>query len=144
MRPKDSDEQIARRLHIGQQIRRWRERANMSQAELARRVGRSFQVVWNWENVAAGKRPTAPVSSLLPVVAKALGCEVADLTGESTPDGNAFELAVRRLERKAGHWRIEEFSRLPEDRLKATIDSAVSEYKDSKEGRRRKTADSED
>lgn len=132
-----SSSDILYRQHIGRQIAAKRKEAGITQAELGRRVGRSRGTVWCWEHPDDPvRKATAPNAAVLRKIASALGCDVDDLTGgreshEETP----LAMAVGRLRKRAGVWRVDEFSRLPAEKIKSTIDAALSEHKDSQERR---------
>jgi transcriptional regulator with XRE-family HTH domain len=59
---------------VKDQIKRFREKARMSQAELAQLLGMSIQTVQGWEQ---GVR--FPRVKILPRLAEALNCKPADL-----------------------------------------------------------------
>lgn len=64
-------------MNIGQHIRRYRKKANLSQKELGRLVGMTQQQIAQYET---GKRK--PKSETIIKLAMALGCSAADLTDE--------------------------------------------------------------
>ena len=65
------------KLEIGKNIRKRRREADMTQEELAERLGVSYQAVSRWENGT-----TYPDIELLPVLAGMFGCTLDELVGE--------------------------------------------------------------
>jgi transcriptional regulator with XRE-family HTH domain len=65
--------------HFSQQISNLRERHELTQAELGRKVGVSGTCVWNWEG-----GNTFPRTATLRRLADVLGTSIADLTGRSS------------------------------------------------------------
>lgn len=62
-------------MNFGKQVRKYRQAAELSQAELAKAVGaKSGSTVTMWET---GER--IPSARLLPKIAEVLGCEINDL-----------------------------------------------------------------
>lgn len=60
-------------------IRELRKAAKLTQTDIAKAAGVTQPAVVAWE-----KRQTQPHSDRLPVIARALGCEIADLYEEET------------------------------------------------------------
>ena len=75
-------------LHIAENIRRLRQEHNLTQGQLAERLGVSYQAVSRWEN-----ETTYPDIELLPVIASLFGVTVDWLLG-STPSDQ--ETAIRQ------------------------------------------------
>ena len=69
------------KLEIGKNIRKLRRDADMTQEELAERLGVSYQAVSRWENGS-----TYPDIELLPVLAGMFGCTLDELMGEANGD----------------------------------------------------------
>ena len=69
------------KLEIGKNIRKLRRDADMTQEELAERLGVSYQAVSRWEN-----NSTYPDIELLPVLAGMFGCTLDELVGEAKGD----------------------------------------------------------
>lgn len=87
----------------GLQIVRWRNRAGMTQSELARRVGVQEAMLSRWER---GKH--VPGANAVAALAHALGCDVGDLftadesAGEDEEDGDPLRGIASELVRR-GH-----------------------------------------
>lgn len=72
------------RQRLASRIREYRKAADLSQKELADKIGRAQTVVSSWE-IGTG----VPDANQLPAIAKALGVSVADICG--IPDLNSFD-----------------------------------------------------
>lgn len=68
-------------LHIAENIRRLRQEHNLTQGQLAERLGVSYQAVSRWEN-----ETTYPDIELLPVIASLFGVTVDWLLGSTASD----------------------------------------------------------
>lgn len=69
-------------MSIGERIKKARKRAGISQAELAKRVGRSQSAVAEWET-----EETSPLRNIVPKIAKELGVDVVWLEVGGVNDG---------------------------------------------------------
>lgn len=63
---------------IGENIQRYRRRQGLTQHQLARRIGVTYQAISKWENGRA-----APDVSLLPELAEVFNCCIDDLFSRS-------------------------------------------------------------
>ena len=101
-------------LQIGHAVRSRREKAGLTQADLGRAIGVTFQQVQKYERGANRVSAAAMIR-----IADALGCHVADLYGDPDPDGRSpSERAILKLwsqlrqpERDAVVAMIREFTR---------------------------------
>ena len=59
---------------LGENIRRFRKMMNLTQEELAEKIGVTYQAVSKWENAQS-----APDVSFLPLLADVFGCNIDDL-----------------------------------------------------------------
>ena len=59
---------------LGDNIRRFRKKMNLTQEELADKIGVTYQAVSKWENAQS-----APDVSFLPLLADVFGCNIDDL-----------------------------------------------------------------
>ena len=101
-------------LQIGHAVRSRREKTGLTQADLGRAIGVTFQQVQKYERGANRVSAAAMIR-----IADALGCHVADLYGDPDPDGRSpSERAILKLwsqlrqpERDAVVAMIREFTR---------------------------------
>ena len=80
----DIEELDLERRRLASRIREYRKAADLSQKELADKIGRAQTVVSSWE-VGTG----IPDANQLPAIAKALGVSIADICG--SPDINSSD-----------------------------------------------------
>ena len=79
-------------LRIAENIRRLRQEQNLTQAQLADRLGVSYQAISRWEN-----ETTYPDIELLPTIAGLFGVTVDELLGSTPTDQKeSLKLPVRR------------------------------------------------
>ncbi len=87
------------KLNIGENIRKHRREANLTQEQLAEKLGVSFQAISRWEN-----ETTYPDMELLPAIAKFFGISVDQLLGcpeeekEKSSEKALHDLAVATYE----------------------------------------------
>ena len=79
-----ADYQEAAVNNIGSRIRLARRQAGLTQARLATRMNTSFQTISQWER---GDRN--PGIKTLRRIARAIGCDLFDLIGETSPEGSS-------------------------------------------------------
>ncbi len=75
------------RERLASRLREYRKAVNMTQDELANKLGKRQSVVSSWE-LGTG----IPDANQLPAIAKALGVSVADICG--SPDINSFDKEI--------------------------------------------------
>lgn len=72
-------------MTVGERIKEARKKANMTQNELAQKMGIPFQSISQWE-----RDLRKPKYETLARIATALGCNISDLTGASFTEGDTF------------------------------------------------------
>ncbi len=72
-------------MTVGERIKEARKKANMTQNELAQKMGIPFQSISQWE-----RDLRKPKYETLARIATALGCNIGDLTGASFTEGDTF------------------------------------------------------
>lgn len=77
---------------LGDEIKRRRNLADLSQTALAKKLGVTRNAVTNWE-----KNKNAPATTKLLQLAEIFGCSVEDITGGITPELTRIERAIRSL-----------------------------------------------
>ena len=82
------------KLNIGNNIRKYRKQADMTQEQLADKLGTTYQSVSRWENGS-----TYPDMELLPILAKLFGVSVDELLG--IPDEKKEEAALETFKKLA-------------------------------------------
>lgn len=72
-------------MTVGERIKEARKKANMTQNELAQKMGIPFQSISQWE-----RDLRKPKYETLARIATALGCNISDLTGALFTEGDTF------------------------------------------------------
>ena len=70
-------------------IQKYRKKCGLTQEELAKKLGVTFQAVSKWENAK-----TAPDISFLPTMAELFGCYIDELFGKIVKTENHFDLCA--------------------------------------------------
>lgn len=86
---------------LGENIRKFRKEMNLTQEELADKIGVTYQAVSKWENAQS-----APDVSFLPMLADLFGCSIDDLfsyTSKQSSDYPNFD------------WNLNDMDDVPED-----------------------------
>ena len=70
-------------------IHKFRKKCGLTQEELAKKLGVTFQAVSKWENAK-----TAPDILFLPIMADLFGCYIDELFGKTVKTENHFDLCT--------------------------------------------------
>ena len=87
-----NDDEVVFDIKVGERIRAWRRAAGMTQTELARASGVTFQQVQKYER---GTNRVA--ASRLSSISRAVGVTAAELLGEEIAAGPSLTAAQKRL-----------------------------------------------
>lgn len=122
MDPKDPGRIAQIDLAIGARMRTRRRQLGLSQSDLARRLGVSFQQVQKYERGA-----NRVAASTLLAAAQALNVSIGWLVGEDTSDREDDEDVFRALSRPGALEILEAFNRISDPRARAALLSLARE-----------------